>query len=194
MITLNELPFNKEDLSPYISKETIEYHYWKHHKAYVDKLNSLIIWTEYEKLSLEEIIKLSDWSIFNNSAQIWNHNFYWLCLTWVNDSKPSDELLNLINLNFWSFDNFQNTFSDSALNNFWSWWTWLIKDFSWNLKILNTSNAGTPIRTWETPILVIDVWEHAYYIDKRNDRKSYISDFWSIVNWDFVNNQIKKEA
>lgn len=191
MFELPKLPFSKGALYPFISKETLEYHYWKHHKAYVDKLNNLILWTKYEGKKLEKIIKNSKWDIFNNAAQVRNHNFYWNCLTPDSIKIPSWKILKLIESNFWSFDVFKQKFSEKAISNFGSWWTWLILEKGKKLKIKNTKNAKTPIKTDEKPILVIDVWEHAYYIDTRNDRAKYLENFWQVVNWEFVNKNLK---
>lgn len=186
MFILTKLPFKKNALEPYISKETIEYHYWKHHQAYVDKLNKLIIETKFENMSLEEIIKNSSWIIFNNAAQIWNHTFYWSCL-WKNIwSKPKWKIKELIKTNFWTFENFKNEFFLVATTNFGSWWTWLVLTTENKLKIVSTSNAETILTTTDKALLVIDIWEHAYYIDYRNDRAKYIENFWNIVNWDNI--------
>ena len=192
MITLIDLPFEKDALLPVINEETLEYHYWKHHKAYVDKLNSLIPWTEFEWKSLEEIIKTApSGAIYNNAAQIWNHNFYWKCLSSPKENNlPSGELLQKIEQTFESFENFKNLISDSAINNFGSGWTWLVKTEEWNLKIINTSNAWNPMRDWHTTLLTIDVWEHAYYIQHRNARANYVQSLFSLINWDFVENNL----
>lgn len=194
MFELEKLPFEKNSLEPFISEETIDFHYLKHHKWYVDKLNTLIKWTEYENMNLVDIIKNSKWAIFNNAAQVWNHTFYWNCLTWNWQNTPDWNILALIKESFWNFESFKKQFSESAINNFWSAWTWLVLNSDWKLEIINTSNADTPIKDDKNIVLVIDIWEHAYYIDRRNDRASYVEKFWNIVNWDFVNSQIKKEA
>lgn len=188
MFTLIDLPFEKDALSPVINEETLEYHYWKHHKAYVDKLNSLTPWTEFEWKSLEEIIKTApSGAIYNNAAQIWNHNFYWKCLRSPKEKNlPSGELLQKIEQTFESFENFKNLISDSAINNFGSGWTWLVKTKEWNLKIINTSNAWNPMGDWYIPLLTIDIWEHAYYIQHRNARANYVQSLFSLINWDFV--------
>jgi Fe-Mn family superoxide dismutase len=166
----------------------LEYHYGKHHKAYVDKLNTLITGTEFEWKTLEEIIKSAPASaIFNNAAQIWNHNFYRNCLRApIEDNAPTWKLMEGIEKTFWSFDEFVKKISDSAVNNFWSGWTRLIKDNDWNLEIINTSNAGNPMTLWKKPLLTIDVREHAYYIQHRNARANYVQSIFSIINWDFV--------
>ncbi len=182
---LMNLPFKKDALGPYISQETIEYHYEKHHAGYVNKLNDLIKGTEFENLALEEIVKKSSGAIFNNAAQIFNHNFYWESLT-PNRCQPSKNLLDAINKKFGSLDTFKEKFSAEAINCFGSGWAWLILDENRELAITATSNAHTPIEKGLKPLLVCDVWEHAYYIDKRNLRAKYVEDFWNIVNWDNV--------
>ena len=183
---LPKLPYKLDSLEPNISKETLEYHHLKHHATYVKNLNNLIQWTEYEDMTLEEIIKNSEWWIFNNAAQIWNHTFYFNCLTsevwWI----PKWSLANMIERDFWSFEEFKEKFSMFAITNFWSWWTWLVLNSDKKLEIVSTSNAETPLITDKKPLLTIDIWEHAYYIDYRNVRASYVSTFWNIVNWDFV--------
>lgn len=191
MFKLAKLPFEKNALEPYISEETINYHYGKHHQTYVDNLNKLSAWTEFENMNLEDVIKNSESWIFNNSAQVWNHTFYWNCLApnaWWN---PSWEISELINRNFESFENFKEKFSTSATTNFGSGWTWLVKTPTWWLEIVNTSNAETVLKTENKALLVIDVWEHAYYIDTRNARPKYIENFWNLVNWNFVNENLR---
>jgi len=181
---LPKLPYEIDSLEPYISKETLEYHYGKHHKIYVDNLNNLIIWTEFENLSLEEIVKKAPagW-IFNNAAQVWNHSFYFLGLT-PNAKPVSWKILKLINRDFWSFENFKEAFSKSAIWNFGSGWTWLILNSDWKLEIINTSNAWSVLTMSDKkPLLTCDVWEHAYYIDVRNARAKYLENFWSLVDW-----------
>lgn len=188
---LPELPYDINSFSPYISKETFEFHYGKHHKTYVDNLNNLIVWTEFENMSLEEIIKKSTWPIFNNSAQVWNHTFYFLWLTPNSTKKPNSKLLELIERDFWSFADFKNSFIKSALWNFGSGWTWLVKNENWKLEIINTSNAQTPLTTNDKKaILTCDVWEHAYYIDTRNARQKYVENFFEIINWEFAENNL----
>ena len=184
---LPDLPFAKGALAPHISEETLEYHYGKHHNAYVTKLNGLVPGTEFEKASLEEIIKGAPaGGIFNNAAQVWNHTFYWNSLSPNGGGSPSGTLADAIEKAFGSVDDFKQKFSDSAANNFGSGWTWLVKGGS-GLEIVNTSNAGTPISGDQVPLLTIDVWEHAYYIDYRNARPKYIEAYWNLVNWDFAN-------
>lgn len=182
---LPPLPYALDALQPHISKETLEYHYGKHHKAYVDNLNKLIVGTEFENMSLEEIIKKSSAGIFNNAAQHWNHSFYWNCLT-PNSKEPTGQLADAIKQKFGSFDEFKKQFTEAGLKLFGSGWTWLAKDGQGNLEIINESNAGLPMKQNKKAILTCDVWEHAYYIDYRNVRANYIDHFWKLVNWDFV--------
>lgn len=191
MFELKKLPYEKNALEPYISTETIEYHYGKHHQGYVNNLNNLIQWSDLEWKTLEEIVKSSQWWIFNNAAQIWNHDFYWDCLHPKSSKIPTWEILNLIERDFWSFEKFKEDFSASAAWNFGSGWTWLVQDENWKLNIMNTSNAQTALTGKEKALLVIDVREHAYYIDERNARAKYIENFWNLVNWDFVNQNIQ---
>lgn len=191
MFELMKLSFAINDLEPFISEETLEYHYNKHHKWYVDKLNLLIKWTKFEWKSLEEIIKNSDWVIFNNAWQVWNHNFYWNSLISNSSKKPGEKTLKLLTESFWSVEKFKEEFIEKAISNFGSWWTWLIQKEDNKLYILNTSNANNPLTSGENSLLVADVWEHAYYIDERNDRKKYLENFWNIINWDFVEKNIK---
>jgi len=182
---LPELPYAMDALEPHISKETLEYHYGKHHKTYVDNLNKLIPGTEFESLSLEDIIKKSSGGIFNNAAQIWNHSFYWNCLS-PKGGEPGGALAEAINKNFGSLDEFKQKFSQTAVTTFGSGWGWLVKNAAGDLEIVSTSNAGCPLTEGKTPLLTCDVWEHAYYIDYRNARPKYVETFWKIVNWDFV--------
>lgn len=187
---LPPLPYPKDALKPYISEETLEYHWGKHHKAYIDKLNKLLESSpEFQKKSLEEIIKSSSGALFNNAAQAWNHSFYWKCLTPKSKKKPEKNLAQKIDSTFGSFDEFKAKFKDSALNNFGSGWTWLVKKKDGSLAIVNTSNAQNPMTGGDKPLLTLDVWEHAYYIDYRNERGKYIDNFWQIVNWEFVESQ-----
>lgn len=186
MFELPPLPYALDALQPYLSKETLEYHYGKHHKAYVDKLNELVKGTPFENQSLEEIIKSSEGPIFNNAAQIWNHTFYWNCLTPKSGGEPKGALAEAINKKFGSFADFKKTFSESGLKLFGSGWTWLAKNANGELEIINESNAGLPMKTNKKALLTCDVWEHAYYIDYRNARAKYLDNFWALVNWDFV--------
>ncbi len=185
---LPPLPYALDALAPVISKETLEYHYGKHHKAYVDKLNELIPGTEFEALSLKNIIKKAPQGpIFNNAAQVWNHTFYWHCMTpIVAKSELKGPLEEAIIKSFQSVKEFKRKFVDMAKDQFGSAWIWLIKDDQGGLKIVTTSNAGTPIRDGKTCLFTCDLWEHAYYIDYRNARLKYLEKFWEIVNWDFI--------
>ena len=183
---LPELPYAKDALEPHISAETLEYHHGKHHNTYVTNLNNLIPGTEFEDMALEDIIKKSSGGVFNNAAQVWNHTFYWNCLSPNGGGAPSGELAAGIDAAFGSFDAFKEAFSKSAATNFGSGWTWLVKDGSGKLEIVNTSNAANPMTDGKTPILTCDVWEHAYYIDYRNARPKYVEAFWNLVNWDFA--------
>lgn len=187
---LPELPYAKNALEPHISEETLEYHYGKHHATYVKKLNTLIAGTEFESMSLEDIIRKATAGIFNNAAQVWNHNFYWNCLSPDGGGEPGVELTAAIEQSFDSIAEFKKQFSEAATGNFGSGWTWLVKNVDGQLEIINTSNAETPITDGRQPLLTCDVWEHAYYIDYRNARPRYIEAFWNIVNWQFVSDNI----
>jgi Fe-Mn family superoxide dismutase len=174
-------------LSPHISKETLEYHYGKHHQAYVNNLNKLVADNkEYANLSLEEIIKKSSGPVFNNAAQVWNHTFYWHCLSPNGGGEPTGKLADAINKAFGSFDKFKEQFTQTAIATFGSGWAWLVQDKQGHLKIISTSNAGLPMTEGLTALLTCDVWEHAYYIDYRNLRPDYLSAFWKLVNWEFA--------
>ncbi|MCG3865259.1 MULTISPECIES: superoxide dismutase [Fe] [unclassified Photobacterium] len=186
---LPALPYAMNALEPHISQETLEYHYGKHHNTYVVKLNGLVEGTELAEKSLEEIVQTSTGGVFNNAAQVWNHTFYWNCLAPNAGGEPTGELADAIVKAFGSFADFKAKFTESAINNFGSGWTWLVKMEDGSLEIVNTSNAGCPIAEEGlkmTPLLTVDVWEHAYYIDYRNLRPSYMDAFWALVNWDFV--------
>ncbi|MDN3555119.1 superoxide dismutase [Halomonas maura] len=183
---LPALPYEKNALEPHISAETLEYHYGKHHQAYVNKLNELTDGTENASKSLEEIIKTSSGGLFNQAAQVWNHTFYWHCLSPNGGGEPSGALADAINAKFGSFDKFKETFNAQAAGNFGSGWTWLIKTADGGVDIVNTSNADTPVAHGQTPLMTIDVWEHAYYIDYRNARPKYLENIWNLINWDFV--------
>ena len=183
---LPELPYAKNALEPHIIAETLEFHYGKHHATYVDKLNGMIEGTEFESASIEEIILGASGGIFNNAAQIWNHSFYWNGLSPNGGGEPEALLADAIDSEFGSFEQFKEAFTASALGNFGSGWTWLVKNSSGSLEIVNTDDAANPMSEGHTPILTCDVWEHAYYIDYHNKRPDYINAFWSLVNWDFV--------
>lgn len=184
---LPALPYAKDALEPHISSETLDFHYGKHHATYVKKLNGLVEGTAMADMSLEDIVKQSDGGVFNNAAQIWNHTFYWNSLSPDGGGEPSGKLAGAISSKWGSFDKFKEAFNDKAVNNFGSSWTWLVKTADGSLDIVNTSNAGTPI-TEEglTPLITVDLWEHAYYIDYRNVRPDYLGGFWSLVNWEFA--------
>lgn len=183
---LPRLPYALDALSPLISRETLEYHYGRHHRAYVNKLNELIKGSSYEGMALDDLIRDSQGPIFNNAAQVWNHSFYWNCLSPESAGKPAGELAKAINAAYGSFDAFTVKFKASATGKFGSGWTWLVKAKDGALTIRNSDDADNPLRWNQTPLLTCDVWEHAYYIDYRNDRTKYIDAFWSLVNWDFV--------
>ncbi|AVQ86118.1 MULTISPECIES: superoxide dismutase [Fe] [Plesiomonas] len=183
---LPALPYAKNALEPHLSAETLEYHYGKHHNTYVVNLNNLVPGTEFEGKSLEDIVKTSSGPIFNNAAQVWNHTFYWNCLAPQAGGEPTGALADAINQAFGSFDAFKTQFNDAAVKNFGSGWTWLVKKADGSLAIVNTSNAGCPLTEGHTPLLTVDVWEHAYYIDYRNVRPNYLNGFWALVNWNFV--------
>ncbi|MGS2724166.1 superoxide dismutase [Fe] [Porticoccus sp. GXU_MW_L64] len=186
-IELPALPYAQDALQPHISSETLEYHYGKHHQTYVDKLNGLLPGSEFEGKTLEEIVKTSSGGVFNNAAQIWNHSFYWNCLSPNGGGEATGAIADAINSAFGSFDAFKEEFTNSAINNFGSSWTWLVKKADGSLAIVNTSNAATPLTGDDTPLLTVDLWEHAYYIDYRNARPAYMGAFWNLVNWEFVN-------
>ncbi len=190
--TLPELPYSKDALLPHMSVETLEYHYGKHHNAYVVNLNNLIPGTPHENKSLEEIIKSSEGPVFNNAAQIWNHTFFWNSLSPKGGGAPTGSVLELINNTWGDFEKFKTEFTKSAVSNFGAGWTWLVKNNDGKLAIVNTSNAQTPLTMGVTPLLTVDVWEHAYYIDYRNERPKFINAFWALVNWDFVASNLKK--
>ena len=184
---LPELKFAMDALQPNISKETLEFHYGKHHNAYVTNLNNLIPGTEFANMSLDGIInKAPVGGIFNNAAQVWNHSFYWNCLSPIGGGKPEGKLLDAIEKYFGSVDEFKDQFTKSAVTNFGSGWTWLVQNSDGSLELINTSNAGTALTSGKTPLLTCDVWEHAYYVDYRNARPQYVNAFWNLVNWDFV--------
>jgi Fe-Mn family superoxide dismutase len=183
---LPPLPFAMDALQPHISKETLEFHYGKHHQAYVTNLNNLIKGTEFENASLEDIVKKASGGIFNNAAQVWNHTFYWNCLSPTGGGTPTGALGAAIDKKWGPFAAFKEAFSKSAVGNFGSGWTWLVKKADGTIDIANTSNATTPLSGADKPLMTCDVWEHAYYIDYRNARPKYVESFWNLVNWDFV--------
>ncbi|MHA7881008.1 MAG: superoxide dismutase [Saccharospirillum sp.] len=189
---LPALPYDRTALEPHISAETLDYHHGKHHATYVTKLNGLVPGTEFEGKSLEDIIKSSSGGVFNNAAQIWNHTFYWHCLSPNGGGAPTGALADAINAKWGTFEAFQKEFDEKAVNNFGSSWTWLVKNSDGSLDIVNTSNAGTPITEDKTPLLTVDLWEHAYYIDYRNARPKYLEAFWKLVNWEFAGENFAK--
>ncbi|TAM85758.1 MAG: superoxide dismutase [Fe] [Candidimonas sp.] len=184
--TLPPLPYDMGALAPHISKETLEFHYGKHHQSYVNNLNKMVPGTEFESASLEQIIKKASGGLFNNAAQVWNHTFYWNSLSPNGGGEPTGALAAAIAAKWSSLAAFKEAFSKSAAGNFGSGWTWLVKKPNGSLDVVNTSNAGTPITGSDVPLLTCDVWEHAYYIDYRNARPKYLEHFWSLVNWGFA--------
>jgi Fe-Mn family superoxide dismutase len=185
------LPFGLDELSPMISRKTLEFHYGKHHQAYVNNLNNLIKGTKFENSDLETIVKESDGGIFNNGAQVWNHTFYFEAFAKNPKEEPTGELAKSIERDFGSFDSFKETFSKAAATLFGSGWAWLVKDAYGNLEIIQESNAGTPLRNGYKPLLTCDVWEHAYYLDYQNRRPDYIEAFWNLVDWKVVESRFK---
>ena len=189
-IQLPELPYPKTALAPHISEETINFHYGKHHKSYVDKLNGQIENTEWKHANLEEIVKSSSGGIFNNAAQVWNHNFYWNSLSPAgHHTNRSTDLTQAIERDFGSLENFKREFTAKALGQFGSGWAWLVNSGG-TLKVTSTSNADTPLTSKDKALLTCDIWEHAYYVDYRNARNSYLEAFWNLVNWDFVSRNL----
>lgn len=187
---LPPLPFSKTALEPHMSAETLEFHHGKHHDAYVKKLNELIKGTEFQIMPLEEIIRQADGAIYNNAAQHWNHSFFWKCLSPKSSGAPDGKIAEAILRRWGDFEKFKRAFTEKAVANFGSGWTWLVLDKKGKLDIVNTSNAYTPIGTNKIPLLTLDVWEHAYYLDHRNSRPDFINAFWSLVNWEFVNSNL----
>ena len=187
---LPDLPYPKDALAPHISAETLDFHYGKHHNAYVTKLNAAIPGTEFAEMSLEDIVKKSSGGVFNNAAQIWNHTFYWHSLAPNGGGAPSGAIADAINSKWGSFDKFKEEFTTKAATLFGSGWCWLVKTSDGSLDIVQTTNADCPITNGLTPILTCDVWEHAYYVDYRNARPKYIEAFWNLVNWDFANKNL----
>ncbi len=183
---LPKLPYALDALEPYISKRTIEFHYGKHHQAYVNNLNKLIVGTEFENASLDDIVMKAGAGIFNNGAQVWNHTFYWNCMKPQGGGEPSGAISEAILKNFGSFAEFKEKFSTAAATLFGSGWAWLVKKDDGSLAIVQESNAGNPMKNGATPLLTCDVWEHAYYLDKQNVRPDYIADFWKLVDWHAV--------
>lgn len=189
-IELPALPYARDALAPHISAETIDFHYGKHHQTYVTNLNNQIKGTEFETLSLEEIIRKSSGGMFNNAAQVWNHTFYWNCLKPNGGGEPTGKLADAINKAFGSFQAFKDQFTQTALTTFGSGWAWLVQRADGSLALVSTSNAATPLTGPDRALLTCDVWEHAYYIDYRNARAKYVESFWNLVNWDYVSAQM----
>ncbi len=183
---LPDLPYAMDALQPHISKETLEFHYGKHHQTYVTNLNNLIKGTEFENMALEDIVKKSAAGMFNNAAQIWNHTFYWFCLKPNGGGQPTGALADAINKKFGSFDEFKKQFTQTCVTTFGSGWGWLVKNADGSIELMSTSNAQSPMTSGKTALLTCDVWEHAYYVDYRNRRPDYVAAFWNLVNWDFV--------
>jgi Fe-Mn family superoxide dismutase len=189
--TLPPLPYAMDALAPHISEETLEYHYGKHHSTYVTNLNKLVTDTEFAGMSLDDVIKKSSGAIFNNAAQVWNHTFYWNCLSPNGGGEPTGKLLAAIDKAFGSFAAFKEQFTQAAISTFGSGWAWLVEDSEHHLKIISTSNADLPMKSGLTALMTCDVWEHAYYIDYRNSRPNYMTAFWALVNWTFIASNLK---
>ncbi|MDZ3822795.1 MAG: Fe-Mn family superoxide dismutase [Pseudoxanthomonas sp.] len=185
-IELPPLPYPRDALAPHISAETLDFHYGKHHQTYVDNLNKQIAGTEFADKSLEEIVKSSSGGMFNNAAQVWNHSFYWACMSPNGGGAPTGKLAQAIDSAFGSFEQFKEQFTQTALGTFGSGWAWLVQRADGQLALVSTSNAATPLTGPDTALLTCDVWEHAYYIDYRNARAKYVEAFWKLVDWDAV--------
>ncbi len=189
---LPTLPYALDALEPHISRETLEFHYGKHHQTYATNLNNLVTGSEFEDSLLEDIVKTSSGGIFNNAAQVWNHSFYWNCLSPDGGGLPDGRLAEAITEKFGSFDEFKTAFAQTCITTFGSGWGWLVSNADGSLELVSTSNAQTPLTAGQTPLLTCDVWEHAYYIDYRNARPQYLEAFWNLVNWDFVAGNFEK--
>ncbi|MFZ5658074.1 MAG: superoxide dismutase [Pseudomonadota bacterium] len=190
-IELPPLPYDRTALEPHISGETLDYHHGKHHRAYVDNANRMIAGTEFEDMPLVDIIRRSQGALFNNVAQVWNHTFFWNCMSPNGGGEPNGKLMDAINLAFGDFATFKEEFSKTCIGTFGSGWGWLVQRPDGSLALVSTSNANTPLTGEDTPLLTCDVWEHAYYIDYRNARPKFVEAFWNIVNWDFVASNMK---
>ena len=188
--TVADLPYSKDALTPHISPETLEFHFEKHHKGYLKKLNTAVEGTADAEKSLEDLVKSASGGLFNNAAQVWNHSFYWNSMGPGKGGEPTGAVGDAIKAKWGSFDSFKEEFNKCAGGTFGSGWAWLVKDSAGELKIVSTSNAGNPITDGMTPVLTCDVWEHAYYIDHRNSRPNYLAGWWSLVNWDFANSNM----
>lgn len=191
-IELPALPYGKDALAPHMSEETLEFHYGKHHKKYVDTTNKLIQGTEFENAELEDIVLQSTGELFNNAAQVWNHNFFWQCLSPDGAREPHGALKHELEKSFGSIEEFQKKFAEAAVKQFGSGWAWLVKNQNGKLEITTTSNAENPLSKGQQPLLTCDVWEHAYYIDYRNERPKFLEAFWKLANWEFVDAQLGK--
>lgn len=197
-ITLPKLPYALNDLGPYISEETLSFHYGKHHKNYVDKCNELIAGTEYDSMKLEEIIQKTagkegkEKKIFNNASQSWNHTFFWNCMTPSPKAEPSGHFYKEIEIHFNTLESFKEKFTNSAAEIFGSGWNWLVKNHDGSLSIVSYKNAESPLAHGQIPLLTCDVWEHAYYLDYQNDRKSFLKNFWNVVDWEFLEMNFEK--
>jgi len=190
-IQLPPLPYARDALAPHISAETIDFHYGKHHQAYVTNLNGLVKGTEFEHASLEDIVRRSSGAVFNNAAQVWNHTFYWDGLAPNAGGAPKGRFADLVKSSFGSFDQFVDLFTKTAVGTFGSGWAWLVQRPDGSLGVVSTSNAATPLTTDDRPLLTCDVWEHAYYIDYRNARPNYVAAFWKLVNWEAVGSRLR---
>ena len=187
MIELEKLPYEMGALEPHISQKTLEFHYGKHHNGYVNNLNKLIAGTPFEGKTLEEIVKTSQGGMFNNAAQVWNHTFYWHCMTpEPKKAAPEGKLMDAIVRDFGSFEAFKEKFINACVTLFGSGWAWLVTDNYGKLSIMQTSNAQTPLTDGYKPLLVCDVWEHAYYLDYQNLRANYVNEFWAVIDWEFA--------
>jgi superoxide dismutase, Fe-Mn family len=192
-ITLPELPYPRHALEPHLSRETLDFHYGKHHQTYVETTNDLIAGTPREHLSLDQLVREASGELFNNAAQVWNHNFYWNCLS-PDQQRPDPDVERALKAAFGGYDAFKQKFTDAALKRFGSGWTWLVRTEDGGLKVLSTANADNPLVDGQQPLLVCDVWEHAYYIDYRNARPEYLKHFWPLVNWSFVASNLAATA
>jgi len=188
---LPQLPYTANALEPYISRATIDFHYGKHHQAYVNNLNNLVPSTKFESATLEQIVAEAEGGIFNNGAQVWNHTFYFNTFSPSGKREPTGELAGLINKKYGSFDNFKTEFTKAATTLFGSGWAWFVKKNNGEPDILQESNAGNPLRAGHLPLLTFDVWEHAYYLDYQNNRAGYIQNLWNILNWDVIEGRYK---
>jgi Fe-Mn family superoxide dismutase len=185
-IELPPLPYEKSALEPHISAETLEYHYGKHHKTYVDKTNEMIKGTEFEGMDLESIIRKAQGGLFNNAAQVWNHSFFWNCMSPSGGGEPTGKLADAIGKAFGGVQQFKDEFAKTAIGTFGSGWAWLVQRPDGSLGLVSTQNANTPLTGAYRALLTLDVWEHAYYIDYRNARPKFVEAFWNLVNWDFA--------